>query len=65
MEKNGVEVVEKNGKLWLNKKHIEEGLDHANLRVITSKYLSKYRKPRQELVNCNNFQPCRNFCTKN
>ena len=31
---------------WWNKKHIEEGLDHKNLRDITSKYHSDHRKHR-------------------
>ena len=36
--------------LGLNEKHIEEGLDHQNLPIISKKYLSKYRKHRHELV---------------
>ena len=28
--------------MWLNKKHIKEGLDHKNLRVTTVKYLSDH-----------------------
>ena len=34
---------------WLNEKHIEEGLDHKNLREITAKYNSNHRKHRYEL----------------
>ena len=34
----------------LNKKHIQEGLDHKNLREITSKYNSNHRKDRNELI---------------
>ena len=37
MGENGVEVIIDNGVLWLNEKHIEEGLDHANLIVLTKK----------------------------
>ena len=36
-------------------------MDHSALRNITSKYPSEYRKQRQELVNCGNYQPCRIF----
>ena len=33
MKKNGVEtIIDNDGKWWLNEKHIEEGLDHKNLR---------------------------------
>ena len=36
-ERNGIETVDNDGILWLNKKHIEEGLDHKNLREIIIK----------------------------
>ena len=36
--------------MWLNEKHIEEGLDHKNLREITTKYDSNHSKYRCELV---------------
>ena len=36
--------------LWMNEKHTEEGLDHHNLREITTKYHSNHRKHRYELV---------------
>ena len=51
-EINGVyTVVDSDRILCLNEKHIEEGLDHKNLRVITVKYPSGYRKHRYELVD--------------
>ena len=35
-ERNGVEpIVDSDGILWLNEKHIEEGLDHKKLRKTT------------------------------
>ena len=46
---NGVEVILFNGKKWLNEKHIEQKLEHSNLREITSKYPLDLRKQRQEL----------------
>ena len=50
-ERNGVETIADNdGILWLNEKHIEEGLDHTNLREITIRYHSDHRKHRYELV---------------
>ena len=37
-EGNGVEaIVDNDGILWLNEKHIEEGLDHKNLCTNTLK----------------------------
>ena len=43
-ERNGLlTIADRNGILWLNRKHVEEGLDHKNLRVTTVKYLSDYR----------------------
>ena len=43
-EKNSVEtIVDINCVLWFNKKHIEEGLDHKNLRVTTVKYFWEHR----------------------
>ena len=50
-EKNGIEtIVDNDGLLWLNEKNIEEGLDHKNLREITTKYNSNHRKHRYELI---------------
>ena len=44
-KRNGVEtIVDSNGILWVNEKHIEEGLDHKNLWLTTVKYLSGSRK---------------------
>ena len=37
-EKNGAEVIRFNGKKWLNKKHIEEQLEHSNLATVTLQY---------------------------
>ena len=36
--------------MWLNEKHIVEGLDHKNLREIAIKCNSNYRKHRYELI---------------
>ena len=50
-ERNGIEtIVYNDGILWLNEKHIEEGLDHENLREITTKYHLDHKKHRYELV---------------
>ena len=49
-EGNGVEtIVDNDGILWLNEKHIEEGLDHNNLREIITKNHSDHRKHRCDL----------------
>ena len=49
-ERNGIEItVDNNGILRLSDKHIEEGLDHKNLREIATKYNSNHRKHRYEL----------------
>ena len=51
-ERNGVEtIVDNDGTLWLNKEHIEVGLDHKMLQVATVKFLSDYEKHRHELEN--------------
>ena len=51
-KKNGLEtIVDNDGILWLNGKHIEEELDHKNLRAITLKYLSNHRKHIYEPVD--------------
>ena len=42
--------VDNDGKLWLNEKHIEEGLDRKNLREIPIKYHSDHKKHRCDLV---------------
>ena len=51
-ERNDLEtIIYSDGILRLNWKHIEEELDHKNLRVVTVKYLSELRKQRHELVD--------------
>ena len=60
-EQNGVEVIVSGGKKWLNEKHIETQLDHANLKAITLQYPQNLRKQRQELQNCGKNQPRRRF----
>ena len=46
---------------WLTEKYIEEGLDYANLSVLTGKYNSDYREHRYELVDEPKKQPNRIF----
>ena len=44
-ENNDIEViVDISNALWLNKKNIEEKLDHENLPVVTNKYDKTYKK---------------------
>ena len=50
LKRHGAEVIILNGLRWLKEKYIEEGLDHANLPVLTRKYPSKHWKRRCELV---------------
>ena len=51
-ERNGAETIaDSDGILWLNGKHIEEGLDHKHLQVSTIKYPSGCRKHRCELFD--------------
>ena len=48
-ERNGIEtIVDNDGILWLNGKHIEEELDHKNVQETTIKYLSDHRKQRHK-----------------
>ena len=37
-------IIDGNGCLWLNEKHIEEKLGHKNLPAITNKYAQVYKK---------------------
>ena len=61
-EENGTEILFDCFKnLWLSEKHIENKICRSYLRNITLKYPSAYRKQRQELVNCDNYHPCRIF----
>ena len=51
-ERNGIKtVVYNDGILWLNEKHIKEGLNHKNVREITIKYRSDHRKHGYELID--------------
>ena len=60
---NSVNVIVFNGKKWLNETNIEDQLTHSNLAAVTLQYFPMYRKQRQELQNCGNYQPCR-ICLK-
>ena len=63
--KNGIEtIVDNDGILWLNEKHVEEGLDHKNLRATTLKELSDHRKSIYQLVDKPKKQPNRIFIDK-
>ena len=64
-ERNSVEtIVDTDGTLCLNEKHIEEGLDRKNLWVPKTKYLSNHRKHIYELVDESKKQPNRVFIQK-
>ena len=60
-KRNGVEGIVVNGKKWLNETNIKDQLKHSNLAAVTLQYPLKYRKQRQELRNCGNYQHCRIF----
>ena len=50
-ERNGNKtVVDNDGVLCINEKHMQEGLDHKSLQEITAKYNSNHRTHRYELV---------------
>ena len=49
-ERNSIEIVDNDGILWWNEKHIEEELGHQKFQEITTKYHSDHRKHRYELV---------------
>ena len=46
---------------WLNEKHIETGMGHSNLAVVTNKYGPKYKIYWLDLVDKPNYQPFRRF----
>ena len=65
-ENNEIEVVANGiGTLRLNAKHKQENLRHKNLRVITNKCNSVYKKHRYELVDKPKKQPNRRFLRSN
>ena len=50
-ERNGIEtIIGNDGILWLNEKHIGEGLEHKHFWEIKIKDNSHQRKPRYELL---------------
>ena len=60
-EINAVEVIVFNGKKWLNEANIKDRLKHSNLPAVTLQCSSELRKQRQELQDCDNYQPFRRF----
>ena len=50
--KNGIATIIDNDRiLWLNKKHVKEGLDHEYLQENTVKYHSDYPNQKYEMVD--------------
>ena len=47
--------------MWLNEKHIKEGLDQKSLEEITIKYHSDHRKHKYEIIDETKKQPNRIF----
>ena len=51
-ENNNIEIIiDEFDKFLLNEKHVEQQLEHKNLRTVTSKYSEEYRKCRYELID--------------
>ena len=49
-ENNGIQVItDKNGKLWLNERHVQQKLGLKNLPALTNQYPKEYKKQRSEL----------------
>lgn len=49
--KTGVKLVEFDGEMLLNEKHIKEEFCLAKLHQLTSRYSSKHNKQKDELIN--------------
>ena len=59
--KNGIEVIEYCGEIWINQKHLEKKLDIANIADRTQYYSSEFKKMRCEIQECGKYRPCRIF----
>ena len=58
----GVEVIMCTSKKWINEKNLETALGCKNLASNKTWYYSnKFRKRRDEIQDCEDFQPCRKF----
>ena len=54
----GVEVIKYNGKKWINEKHLETALGCKNLAGNKTLYYSnEFPKRRDEIQDCEDFQP--------
>ena len=60
-QKNGVEVIEYAGPVWINKKNLERKLGIANISDKTQYYSSEFKIMRCEIQECGNYQLCRIF----
>ena len=61
----GVEVIKYNDKKWINEKNLETALGCKNLAGNKTRYYSnEFRKRRDEIQDCEDFQPCRKFITE-
>ena len=65
-KRNDIEkIVDNDGILWLNVKHIEEGVDNENLRKVAVNYHSDHRKHRCKLADQPKKQYNRKFIDEN
>ena len=61
MGKNGVEVIEYGGEIWINQGHLQKKLDIANIADRTKHYSSKLKKMICGIQECGKYQPCKLF----
>ena len=59
--KNGIEVTEYSGEIWINQGHLQEKHDLSNISDRTQYYSDEFRNMRCEIQECGNYQPYRVF----
>ena len=64
MGKNDGELIEYDGEILINQKHLEIKIDMANVADRTQCYSSEFKKMRCEIQDCGKYQPCRIFVKK-
>ena len=61
-KKDNIEVVNYNGKKWINEKDLKKALDCKNFAGNKTQYYSnEFKKRRNEIQDCEHFQSCIKF----
>ena len=58
---NGVEAIKYDHRIWISKTQFGNSIGHSNRASVIQYYSSKHKRQRNEIQDCDDYQPCRVF----